>query len=284
MKHLRDIRFPNLGAEEEYELAKRWRADHDDEEAHYKLVASHLKLVRKIAKSFLGYEFPLKELESEGTAGLVRALKKFDPDNEEGARFATWATPWIVGAIQQYILRSYSQVKIGTTDKQKKLFWRLREAKRLLPRQPGLKASWSEQHLLPDEVTAIAQSLGVKEKDVRDMDSRFRRDWSINTPVLGDDGKYDEEWWLDRQRRYAREADQETRLLEGEKLQGQKAALREGLAALTVHERRILEALYLSENPSTLDELAAELGISRPRVSQIKRRALEKLLKIRPQG
>jgi RNA polymerase sigma-32 factor len=263
-RYLEEIRrFPMLEAEEESVLAKRWR-QHGDRDAAHKLVTSHLRLVAKIAVGYRGYGLPTSEVISEGNVGLMQAAKRFDP--QKGFRFATYAIWWIKAAIQEYILRSWSLVKMGTTANQKKLFFNLRKAKSKI-------SALEEGDLRPDQVKLIAKRLGVTEQDVVDMNRRLGGDVSLNAPMR-DDGNSGREW----QDCLVDEAsDQESRLAESEQLEDRKKALGEALAVLAKRERRIFEARQLADDPITLENLAVEFGISRERVRQIEVRAFQKV-------
>jgi RNA polymerase sigma-32 factor len=262
-RYLEEIRrFPMLEAEEESLLAKRWR-EHGDADAAHKLVTSHLRLVAKIAMGYRGYGLPLSEVISEGNVGLMQAAKRFDP--QRGFRFATYAMWWIKAAIQEYILRSWSLVKMGTTANQKKLFFNLRKAKSKI-------SALEEGDLRPDQVKLIAKRLGVTEQDVVDMNRRLGGDVSLNAPIRddGDSGEW-QDWLVDEA------SDQESRLAESEQLENRKKALGEALAVLGKRERRIFEARQLADDPITLEDLAAEFGVSRERVRQIEVRAFQKV-------
>jgi RNA polymerase sigma-32 factor len=257
-------RFPMLEPQEEYMLAKRWR-EHDDRAAAQRLVTSHLRLVAKIAMGYRGYGLPISEVISEGNVGLMQAVKRFEPD--KGFRLATYAMWWIRAAIQEYILRSWSLVKIGTTANQKKLFFNLRKAKSKI-------SAFQDGDLQPDQVKLIATRLRVAEQDVVDMNRRLGGDVSLNTPVHdeGDSGDW-QDWLVDET------LSQERVLLESEELDNRRQALGEAITVLNGRERRIFEARRLAENPSTLEELAAEFGVSRERVRQIEVRAFERVEK-----
>jgi RNA polymerase sigma-32 factor len=264
-RYLEEIRrFPMLEAEEESVLAKRWR-EHGDADAAHKLVTSHLRLVAKIAVGYRGYGLPLSEVISEGNVGLMQAAKRFDP--QKGFRFATYAIWWIKAAIQEYILRSWSLVKMGTTANQKKLFFNLRKAKSKI-------SALEEGDLRPDQVKLIAQRLGVPEQDVIDMNRRLGGDVSLNAPIRddGDSGER-QDWLVDEA------SDQESRMAESEQLENRKKALGEALSVLNKRERRIFEARQLADDPITLEDLAVEFGISRERVRQIEVRAFQKVQK-----
>jgi RNA polymerase sigma-32 factor len=255
-------RFPMLEPQDEYMLAKRWR-EHGDRDAAHKLVTSHLRLVAKIAMGYRGYGLPISEVISEGNVGLMQAVKRFEPD--KGFRLATYAMWWIKAAIQEYILRSWSLVKMGTTANQKKLFFNLRKAKSKI-------SALEEGDLRPDQVKLIAKRLGVTEQDVVDMNRRLGGDVSLNAPIRddGDSGEW-QDWLVDEV------SDQETRLAEDEESDNRKKALGEALSVLNERERRIFEARRLADDPVTLEDLAAEFGVSRERVRQIEVRAFEKV-------
>src|SRR5215469_3151800 len=262
-RYLEEIRrFPMLEAEEESVLAKRWR-EHGDRDAAHKLVTSHLRLVAKLAVGYRGYGLPISEVISEGNIGLMQAAKRFDP--QKGFRFATYAMWWIKAAIQEYILRSWSLVKMGTTANQKKLFFNLRKAKSKI-------SALEEGDLRPDQVKLIAQRLGVTEQDVIDMNRRLGGDISLNAPIRDDSNSGEwQDWLVDEA------SDQETRLAESEQLENRKKALGDALAVLGQRERRIFEARQLADDPITLEDLAVEFGISRERVRQIEVRAFQKV-------
>jgi RNA polymerase sigma-32 factor len=262
-RYLEEIRrFPMLEPQDEYILAKRWR-EHADREAAHKLVTSHLRLVAKIAMGYRGYGLPISEVISEGNVGLMQAVKRFEP--EKGFRLATYAMWWIKAAIQEYILRSWSLVKMGTTANQKKLFFNLRKAKSKI-------SALEEGDLRPDQVKVIAKRLGVTEQDVVDMNRRLGGDVSLNAPIRddGDSGEW-QDWLVDDV------TNQETRLAESEEADNRKQALTEALSVLNDRERRIFEARRLADDPITLEELASEFGVSRERVRQIEVRAFEKV-------
>ena len=245
-------------------LAKRWR-EHGDREAAHKLVTSHLRLVAKIAMGYRGYGLPISEVISEGNVGLMQAVKRFEP--EKGFRLATYAMWWIKAAIQEYILRSWSLVKMGTTANQKKLFFNLRKAKSKI-------SALEEGDMRPDQVKLIAKRLGVTEQDVVDMNRRLGGDASLNAPIRedGDAGEW-QDWLVDNS------ASQETLLAESEQSENRHNALGDALTVLNDRERRIFEARRLAEDPITLEELADEFGVSRERVRQIEVRAFEKVQK-----
>ena len=262
-RYLQEIkRFPMLEPQEEYMLAKRWR-EHGDREAAHKLVTSHLRLVAKIAMGYRGYGLPIGEVISEGNVGLMQAVKRFEP--EKGFRLATYAMWWIRASIQEYILRSWSLVKMGTTANQKKLFFNLRKAKSKI-------SALEEGDLRPDQVALIAKRLGVTEQDVIDMNRRLGGDASLNTPIRedGDSGEW-QDWLVDET------PTQERVLAENEELDNRRKALGEALSVLNERERRIFEARRLADEPITLEELAEEFGVSRERVRQIEVRAFEKV-------
>ena len=264
-RYLQEIRkFPMLEPDEEYMLAKRWKEAEDPEAAH-RLVTSHLRLVAKIAMGYRGYGLPLSELISEGNVGMMQAVKRFDPDR--GFRLATYAMWWIRAAIQEYILHSWSLVKMGTTANQKKLFFNLRKAKSRI-------SALDEGDMRPDQVKLIAKRLGVTEQDVIDMNRRLGGDASLNAPIReeGDSGEW-MDWLVDES------ASQESRLAESEQSQNRHKALGEALTVLNDRERRIFEARRLADEPITLEELADEFGVSRERVRQIEVRAFEKVQK-----
>src|SRR4249919_3118239 len=257
-------RFPMLEPQEEYMLARSWR-EHGDRDAAHKLVTSHLRLVAKIAMGYRGYGLPISEVVSEGNVGLMQAVKRFEP--EKGFRLATYAMWWIKAAIQEYILRSWSLVKMGTTANQKKLFFNLRKAKSKI-------SALDEGDLRPDQVQLIAKRLGVTEQDVVDMNRRLGGDSSLNAPIReeGDAGEW-QEWLVDDA------PSQERILAESEEADNRHAALIQALDVLNDRERRIFQARRLAEEPITLEELAAEFGVSRERVRQIEVRAFEKVQK-----
>ena len=264
-RYLEEIRrFPMLEPQEEFMLAKRWR-EHGDRKAAHKLVTSHLRLVAKIAMGYRGYGLPISEVISEGNVGLMQAVKRFEPD--KGFRLATYAMWWIKAAIQEYILRSWSLVKMGTTANQKKLFFNLRKAKSKI-------SALEEGDLRPDQVKLIAKRLGVTEQDVVDMNRRLGGDVSLNAPIReeGDSGEW-QDWLVDDS------ASQESRLAESEESDNRRKALGEALSVLNDRERRIFEARRLADDPITLEELADEFGVSRERVRQIEVRAFEKVQK-----
>jgi RNA polymerase sigma-32 factor len=262
-RYLEEIRrFPMLEPQDEYMLAKRWR-EHGDRDAAHKLVTSHLRLVAKIAMGYRGYGLPISEVISEGNVGLMQAVKRFEP--EKGFRLATYAMWWIKAAIQEYILRSWSLVKMGTTANQKKLFFNLRKAKSKI-------SALEEGDLRPDQVELIAKRLGVTEQDVVDMNRRLAGDVSLNAPIRedGDSGEW-QDWLVDDA------SDQEERLAESEQADNRLRALHDALTVLNRRERRIFEARRLADDPITLEDLAVEFGVSRERVRQIEARAFDKV-------
>ena len=264
-RYLEEIRrFPMLEPQEEYMLAKSWR-EHGDRDAAHRLVTSHLRLVAKIAMGYRGYGLPISEVISEGNVGLMQAVKRFEP--EKGFRLATYAMWWIKASIQEYILRSWSLVKMGTTANQKKLFFNLRKAKSKID-------ALQEGDMRPDQVKLIAKRLGVPEQDVIDMNRRLGGDASLNAPIReeGDAGEW-QDWLVDDS------ASQETRLVADEQADNRRKALTDALSVLNERERRIFEARRLAEDPITLEDLADEFGVSRERVRQIEVRAFEKVQK-----
>jgi len=254
--------FPMLEPQEEYMLAKRCR-DHDDRDAAHRLTTSHLRLVAKTAMAYRGYGLPISELISEGNIGLLQAVKRFEPDM--GFRLSTYAIWWIKAAIQEYILRSWSLVKMGTTANQKKLFFNLRKAKSKI-------SALEEGDLLPDQVHVIAKRLGVTEQNVIDMNRRLGGDVSLNSPIR--EGEDSDEW---QDRLVDESSTQESLLLESEEFEGRRKALAEALTTLNERERRIFEARRLVDEPITLEGLADEFRISRERVRQIEARAFDKV-------
>jgi len=264
-RYLEEIRkFPMLQASEEYMLARSWR-DHDDTDAAHKLVTSHLRLVAKIAMGYRGYGLPVAELISEGNIGMMQAVKRFDP--ERGFRLATYAMWWIKASIQEYILHSWSLVKIGTTAAQKKLFFNLRKLK-------GQMQAIDDGDLSPETVTAIANRLDVSEKEVISMNGRLSGpDHSLNAPKIVDgDGEWQD--WLEDEGK-----NQEEILAETEELDERTKLLSEAMERLDGRERHILSQRKLIDTPLTLDELSKEYGVSRERIRQIEARAFEKLQK-----
>jgi RNA polymerase sigma-32 factor len=264
VRYLEEIRkFPMLEPEEEFMLAKRWQ-QHEDSEAAHKLVTSHLRLVTRIAMGYRGYGLPIGEVISEGNVGLMQAVKRFEPD--KGFRLATYAMWWIRASIQEYILRSWSLVKMGTTAAQKKLFFNLRRMK-------GQIKALEDGDLRPDQVKKIATTLGVPEDDVVSMNRRLGGDASLNAPVRADmeGGGEWQDWLVDEA------PDQEERLVESEELSQRRAYLAKAMATLNERERRIFEARRLAEDPATLEDLSEEFGVSRERIRQIEVRAFEKV-------
>jgi RNA polymerase sigma-32 factor len=264
-RYLEEIRrFPMLEPQQEFMLAKRWK-EHGDRGAAHQLVTSHLRLVAKIAMGYRGYGLPISEVISEGNVGLMQAVKRFEPD--KGFRLATYAMWWIKASIQEYILRSWSLVKMGTTANQKKLFFNLRKAKSKI-------SALQEGDLRPDQVQIIAKRLGVTEQDVVDMNRRLGGDASLNAPIRedGDSGEW-QDWLADNSE------SQETVMAAHEELDNRRQALSSALSVLNDRERRIFEARRLSDDPVTLEDLAAEFGVSRERVRQIEVRAFEKVQK-----
>jgi RNA polymerase sigma-32 factor len=269
-RYLEEIRrFPMLEPQEEFMLAKSWR-EHGDRDAAHKLVTSHLRLVAKIAMGYRGYGLPISEVVSEGNVGLMQAVKRFEPD--KGFRLATYAMWWIKASIQEYILRSWSLVKMGTTANQKKLFFNLRKAKSKI-------SALQEGDLRPDQVQTIAKRLGVTEQDVVDMNRRLGGDASLNAPIRedGDSGEW-QDWLADDSE------SQETVMAAHEELDNRRKALSSALGVLNERERRIFEARRLADDPVTLEDLAAEFGVSRERVRQIEVRAFEKVQKAVKKG
>src|SRR6195256_819681 len=264
-RYLEEIRrFPMLEPQEEYMLAKSWR-EHGDRDAAHRLVTSHLRLVAKIAMGYRGYGLPISEVISEGNVGLMQAVKRFEPDR--GFRLTTYAMWWTKAAIQEYILRTWSLVKMGTTVNQKKLFFNLRKAKSRI-------SALEEGDLRPDQVKLIAKRLGVTEQDVVDMNRRLGGDVSLNSPIREDGDSGEGQDGLVKT-----SISQETRLAESEEADNRHKALGEALTVLNERERRIFEARRLADDPMTLEDLAAEFGVSRERVRQIEVRALEKVQK-----
>src|SRR5450432_3093343 len=262
-RYLDEIRrFPMLEPQQEYMLAKRWR-EHGDRTAAHQLVTSHLRLVAKIAMGYRGYGLPISEVISEGNVGLMQAVKRFEPD--KGFRLATYSMWWIKASIQEYTLRSWSLVKMGTTANQKKLFFNLRKAKSKI-------SALEEGDLKPDQVKLIAKRLGVTEQDVVDMNRRLGGDASLNAPIR-DDGEAGEwmDWLVDDS------PSQERLLADSEESDNRHKALISALDVLNEREKRIFEARRLADDPITLEDLASEFGVSRERVRQIEVRAFEKV-------
>ena len=266
-RYLSEIRnFPMLEQGEEYMLAKRWR-EHDDTEAAHKLVTSHLRLVAKIAMGYRGYGLPVGELISEGNVGMMQAVKRFDPDR--GFRLATYAMWWIRASIQEYILRSWSLVKMGTTAAQKKLFFNLRRLK-------GEMAALEEGDLKPDQVKTIAHKLAVTEEEVTSMNRRLSGggDASLNAPIAAEG----ESEWMDWLADDTQES-QETTLANAEEFDARMGLLQAAMGELSERERHIIQERRLKDEPATLEDLSKEYGVSRERVRQIEVRAFEKLQK-----
>lgn len=262
-RYLEEIRrFPMLEPNEEYMLAKSWQ-EHGDSDAAHKLVTSHLRLVARIAMGYRGYGLPIGEVISEGNVGLMQAVKRFEPD--KGFRLATYAMWWIRASIQEYILRSWSLVKMGTTAAQKKLFFNLRRVK-------GELQALEEGDLKPEQVKLIAKKLGVDETDVISMNRRLGGDTSLNAPLRADSesGEW-QDWLVDDQ------PDPEEALADTEELDKRRSYLATALSSLNDRERRIFEARRLAEDPITLEELSEEFGVSRERIRQIEVRAFEKV-------
>nr|AAB01724.1 RNA polymerase sigma 32 subunit [Caulobacter vibrioides NA1000] len=265
-RYLTEIRkFPMLSKDEEFMLAQRWK-EHQDPQAAHKMVTSHLRLVAKIAMGYRGYGLPIGEVISEGNVGLMQAVKKFEP--EKGFRLATYAMWWIRASIQEYILRSWSLVKMGTTAAQKKLFFNLRKAKSQI-------AAFQEGDLHPDQVSQIATKLGVLDSEVISMNRRLSGpDASLNAPLRRDGESEWQDWLADEE-----QVSQETRVAEDEEKSLRMSLLEEAMVELTDRERHILTERRLKDDPTTLEELAAQYGVSRERVRQIEVRAFEKLQK-----
>jgi RNA polymerase sigma-32 factor len=264
-RYLQEIRkFPMLEPNEEYMLAKRWK-EHEDPAAAHRLVTSHLRLVAKIAMGYRGYGLPLSELISEGNVGMMQAVKRFDPDR--GFRLATYAMWWIRAAIQEYILHSWSLVKMGTTAAQKKLFFNLRKLK-------GQLQAMEEGDLSPENLRKIATELDVPEADVVSMNRRLASpDHSLNAPLRSDSEGEWQDWLVDESE------SQETMLGERQELGLRRDLLEKAMTHLNDRERHILTERRLQENPMTLEDLSQQYGISRERVRQIEVRAFEKLQK-----
>jgi len=265
-RYLTEIRkFPMLAKDEEFMLAKAWR-EHEDSEAAHRLVTSHLRLVAKIAMGYRGYGLPIGEVISEGNVGLMQAVKKFEPD--KGFRLATYAMWWIRASIQEYILRSWSLVKMGTTAAQKKLFFNLRKAKSEI-------SAFEEGDMRPEQVSHIATRLGVLNEEVISMNRRLSGpDASLNAPLRVDGESEWQDWLADDNA-----VSQETALAESEERGIRMGLLEEAMTELTDRERHILTERRLKDNPTTLEDLAAQYGVSRERVRQIEVRAFEKLQK-----
>jgi len=263
-RYLQEIRkFPMLEPDQEYMLAKRWQ-EHEDSDAAQELVTSHLRLVAKIAMGYRGYGLPVSEVISEGNIGLMQAVKRFDP--ERGFRLATYAMWWIRASIQEFILRSWSLVKMGTTASQKKLFFNLRKIK-------GKIEALEDGDMRPDQVELIATQLGVPEADVVSMNRRLGGDASLNAPLRADaEGEWQD--WLVND-----EPTQEQELVRNEELEMRRELLGDAMSKLNERERRIFEVRRLSDEPMTLEELSQEFDVSRERIRQIEVRAFEKVQK-----
>ncbi|MEM5501712.1 RNA polymerase sigma factor RpoH [Ahrensia kielensis] len=263
-RYMEEIRrFPMLQPDEEYMLAKRYH-EHDDTEAAHRMVTSHLRLVAKIAMGYRGYGLPIGEVVSEGNVGLMQAVKKFDP--ERGFRLATYAMWWIKASIQEYVLRSWSLVKMGTTANQKRLFFNLRKAKNRIQ-------ALGEHDLNEEQVQKIATDLKVSEAEVLSMNQRLSGDASLNAPIRNADGESGQwqDWLVD-------ESDSaETMLVEEDELDHRRSMLNDSIEVLNEREQRIFRARRLSEDPMTLEDLSQEFNISRERVRQIEVRAFEKV-------
>ncbi|GAB4264551.1 MAG: RNA polymerase sigma factor RpoH [Pararhodobacter sp.] len=263
-RYLQEIRrFPMLEPEEEYMLAKRW-VDHQDVSAAHKLVTSHLRLAAKIAMGYRGYGLPQAEVISEANVGLMQAVKRFDPD--KGFRLATYAMWWIRASIQEYILRSWSMVKLGTTSAQKKLFFNLRKAKARI-------GAIEDGDLRPENVRQLAEDLSVSEQEVVEMNRRLAgSDASLNVTVGGEDGSSSWQDWLEDE-----DANQAEAYAERDEFEARQAMLMEAMEVLNDRERDILTERRLAEPPVTLEDLSAKYGVSRERIRQIEVRAFEKL-------
>ena len=264
-RYLAEIRkFPLLAPEEEYMLAKRWK-EHEDSDAAKKLITSHLRLVAKIAMGYRGYGLPTSEIVAEGNVGLMQAVKRFDP--ERGFRLATYAMWWIRASIQEFILRSWSLVKIGTTSDQKKLFFNLRKAKNKI-------SAIEEGDMTPEHVATLADQLGVSESEVVNMNRRLSGpDSSLNAPLRSDSESEWQDWLPDES------LDQETRMAESQEVAERRELLNAALLELPEREREIIRARRLQDDPETLEELSHRFGISRERVRQIEVRAFDRLQK-----
>jgi len=265
-RYLTEIRkFPMLPKDEEFMLAQRWK-EHQDSEAAHKMVTSHLRLVAKIAMGYRGYGLPIGEVISEGNVGLMQAVKKFEPD--KGFRLATYAMWWIRASIQEYILRSWSLVKMGTTAAQKKLFFNLRKAKSQI-------AAFQDGDLRPEQVSYIATKLGVLDSEVISMNRRLSGpDASLNAPLRSDSESEWQDWLADDN-----QVSQETTVAENQEKSMRMGLLEEAMVELTDRERHILTERRLKDDPTTLEDLATQYGVSRERVRQIEVRAFEKLQK-----
>jgi RNA polymerase sigma-32 factor len=263
-RYLQEIRqFPMLQPDEEFMLAKSWK-EHGDREAAHRLITSHLRLVAKMAMGYRGYGLPISEIISEGNVGLMQAVKRFEPD--KGFRLATYAMWWIKASIQEFILRSWSLVKMGTTANQKKLFFNLRKVKSQIQ-------ALEEGDLRPDQVAEIARRLAVPEDDVISMNRRLSGDTSLNSPVRADSEGEWQDWLVDES------GSQEDVLVENEEASMRRELLTEALGKLSDRERHIFEARRLRDEPATLEDLSQEFGVSRERIRQIEVRAFEKIQK-----
>ena len=262
-RYLQEIRkYPMLEPDEEFMLAKRY-AEHEDAGAAQKMITSHLRLVAKIAMGYRGYGLPISEVISEGNVGLMHAVKRFDP--EKGFRLATYAMWWIRASIQEYVLRSWSLVKIGTTAAQKRLFFNLRKVKSQI-------AAIDDGALHPDQVTQIANRLNVTEAEVVSMNQRLTGDTSLNAPMRSDEGTSEwQDWLVDET------PSQETVLGENEEYSDRMSMVRNAMNVLNDREREIFIARRLQEDPQTLEQLAQKHGVSRERIRQIEVRAFEKV-------
>jgi len=262
-RYLQEIRkFPMLEPDEEYMLAKRYK-EHADPSAAQRLITSHLRLVAKIAMGYRGYGLPISEVISEGNVGLMHAVKRFEPD--KGFRLATYAMWWIRAAIQEYVLRSWSLVKIGTTAGQKRLFFNLRKVK-------GQIAALDDGALHPDQIKQIATTLNVTEDEVVSMNARLSGDASLNSPMRADEGSSEwQDWLVDDT------PDQETSLGESQEFSERMGLLHNAMDVLNERERAIFQARRLQESPATLEDLAQVYGVSRERIRQIEVRAFEKV-------
>ncbi|HZY50948.1 MAG TPA: RNA polymerase sigma factor RpoH [Devosia sp.] len=262
-RYLQEIRkFPMLEPDEEFMLAKRYK-EHEDPAAAQKLITSHLRLVAKIAMGYRGYGLPIAEVISEGNVGLMHAVKRFEPD--KGFRLATYAMWWIRAAIQEYVLRSWSLVKIGTTAAQKRLFFNLRKVK-------GQIAALDDGNLHPEQIKQIATTLHVTEADVVSMNQRLTGDASLNAPMRADEGSSEwQDWLVDDT------PDQETTLGNSEEYDERMGLLNNAMGELNEREKAIFQARRLKDNPATLEELAQEYNVSRERIRQIEVRAFEKV-------
>lgn len=263
-RYLSEIRkFPMLEKDEEFMLAKRWR-EHEDPQAAERLVTSHLRLVAKMAMGYRGYGLPIAEVISEGNIGLMQAVKKFDPD--KGFRLATYAMWWIRASIQEYVLRTWSLVKMGTTAAQKKLFFNLRRMKQKMQ-------AIEEGELRPDQVEEISTKLGVSETEVVNMNRRLSGpDASLNVQIGGEEGSGEWQDWL-----ASDEESAETTLGQSEEYDARMELLNTAMARLNDREQKIIRERRLKEDPTTLEDLAEEFGVSRERIRQIEVRAFEKL-------